>query len=192
MSASRRGSFLDTLVRLIQIGRDRDEGAARPKSWSNYLAVQRRDTSPREQDRGDFQSGIEGWHGGWFHRPPRSFSGVSVRYHLDERSAVGANPSPPPQPIPLCIDRAVPAWGIGRLSPGARCAAVSRERAPSAAVSIASSSRRLPCWEHRDAPVVTTLRGTFTLAASRSIGEGEAVVEGVPRQHQWHRFEVVI
>lgn len=100
----------------------------------------------------------------WFHRPPRSWLGVSAKTYRVRRSVVEANPISPPQPIPLWIDQAVPAWGMGRLSPAVQCAAVSRGRAPSTAVSIASSSRRLPCGEHRDAPVATTLRRTVTLA----------------------------
>lgn len=82
---------------------------------------------------------------------------------LDGQSSFGASPELRPQSIPLCRRLAVPAWGIGRLSPVARRAVASRERAPSIAVSIRSSSRELPCWEHRDAPVVTTLRGTATI-----------------------------
>ena len=94
-----------------------------------------------------------------FEQPPRSFRrsvGMVVRGipALSE-----ASPVPPPQPIPLCSGREVPAWGIARPFPFARCAEGNTKQAPSADALIASSSRCLLGSEHRDAPVTTKPRG---------------------------------
>ena len=84
---------------------------------------------------------------------------------LGGQCVLGANPGLRPQPIPPCKDQAVSVSGTGRPPPGVQRAAVSRGQAPSIAVSTRFSSRELPCWEHRDAPVVTTLRGTSSVAS---------------------------
>ena len=81
--------------------------------------------------------------------------------------AVAANPEFRPQPTPACKPQAVSVSGTGRLPPDVRRAAVNKGQAPSIAVLTRFSSRELPFGEHRDAPVVTTLRGTSSLPCQK-------------------------
>ena len=93
---------------------------------------------------------------------------------LGGQCVVAASPRLRPQPTPPCKDQAVSVSGTGRPPPGARRAAVNKGQAPSIAVSTRFSSRELPVGEHRDAPVVTTLRGTTSVAVSRTAAKTSA------------------
>ena len=84
---------------------------------------------------------------------------------IERLVAVGANLVFLLQPIPLCLGRVVPAWGIYPPFPAVRCAEVNTRPFPSVGALLLTSSRSLHFWRHRDASGYDNTQGVEKVAA---------------------------